>query len=158
MVEIEGLGPLLAEHPFFAGMDPSALDTVVSCCANAVYRPGSYIFREDGAADHFYLIRSGAVALEVHIPGRQAVVVETLQSGEILGWSWLIPPHTWSSDARAAETAQVIVIDGACLRRKMEADRVLGYEIYKRFLPILARRLAAHRRRVVELANATDGD
>jgi CRP-like cAMP-binding protein len=153
MVQIEGLGPTLAQHPFFSGMDPGALETVVGCCANAVYRPGSYIFREGGAADFFYLIRGGVVALEVHVPGRGAIVIETLESGEIFGWSWLISPHTWSNDARAADTLRLITVDGACLRRKMEADRVLGYELYKRFMPVLARRLTANRKRIVELAS-----
>ncbi len=47
---------------------------------------------------------------------------------------------------------RAISVDGACLRRKMEADRVLGYEIYKRFLPVMARRLHQNRERIVELA------
>jgi CRP-like cAMP-binding protein len=152
MVQIEGLGPTLAQHPFFAGMDPGALETVVGCCANAVFRPGHYIFREGGAADHFYLIRDGIIALEIHVPGRDAVVVEKLGSGEIFGWSWLVSPYMWTSDARAADNVRLIAIDGACLRRKMEADRVLGYELYKRFVPIMARRLASNHSRIVELA------
>ena len=47
---------------------------------------------------------------------------------------------------------RLLKLDGACLRGKMENDRSLGYEIYKRFLPIMARRLATSRLRIVELA------
>lgn len=152
MVQIEGLGPLVATHPFFADMDQSALDTIVGCCANEVFKTGSYLFRQGQPADKFYLIRDGRVTMEVYVPGRPSVAIETVEAGEIIGWSWLVPPYKWSNDARASDTVRVISLDGACLRGKIEADRVLGYEIYKRFLPVMARRLHQNRERIVELA------
>jgi CRP-like cAMP-binding protein len=157
MVHIEGLQPLLAEHPFFADMDPAALETIVGCCSNAVFRPGSYIFRQGEPANHFYLIREGMVSLEIYVPGHEPIVVQTLEDGEILGWSWLVPPYTWSSDARTASTARVLKLDAACLRKKMETDKVLGYEIYKRFIPLMGARLAGSRVRIVELATEPTG-
>ncbi|MDR3440895.1 cyclic nucleotide-binding domain-containing protein [Telmatospirillum sp.] len=152
MVEIEGLGPLVATHPFFTGMDPSALEIIVGCCANAVFKTGAHLYRQGEPADKFYLIRDGLVTLEVYVGGRPAIAIETVEAGEIVGWSWLVSPYKWSNDARASGTVRAISIDGACLRRKMEADRVLGYEIYKRFLPVMARRLLNNRERIVELA------
>lgn len=152
MVQIEGLGPLVATHPFFADMDQSALDTIVGCCANEVFKTGSYIYRQYEPADKFYLIRDGLVTLEAYAPGRPPIAMETVEAGEIIGWSWLIEPYKWSNDARASGTVRMVSVDGACLRRKMEADRVLGYEIYKRFMPVMARRLIQYRERIVELA------
>jgi CRP-like cAMP-binding protein len=152
MVQIEGLGPLLSEHPFFADMDKSALEIVVGCCANHVFKPGVYLYRQGEPADKFYLIREGLVSLEIYVPGRSPIAIETLEAGEIVGWSWLFPPYQWSNDCRAVDTVRAISLDGACLRRKIESDRVLGYEIYKRFLPIMARRLLNDRLRIVELA------
>ena len=156
-MKIEGLGPLVAEHPFFAGMDPAALEIVVGCCANEVFKPGAYLYRQGEAADKFYLVRDGLVAIEIYVPGRPPIAVETVEAGEIIGWSWLTPPFKWSNDARAADTVRAISIDGACLRTKMEKDRTLGYEIYKRFMPIMARRLLQNRIRIVELATEPGG-
>lgn len=152
MVDVVGLQPLLASHPFFKDMDPGALEIVVGCCSNAVFRPGSYIFRQGEPANHFYLIREGMVSMEIYVPGHQPIVVQTLEAGEILGWSWIVPPYEWSNDARVSDTARVLQLDAACLRKKMEADKVLGYEIYKRFISVMGRRLAAARMRIVELA------
>ncbi len=152
MVQIVGLEDILARHPFAEDMDPDALRTISGCCSNAVYHPGDYIFREDEPADHFFLIRSGLVALEIHVPQGPPIVVETLEAGDIFGWSWLVPPYRWTNDARASEQVHLLRLDGACLRGKMENDRSLGYEIYKRFLPIMARRLSTTRLRIVELA------
>lgn len=157
MVMVEGLGGILSSHPFFADMDPAAMEVVKGCCSNAVFRPGSYVFRRGDPANLFYLIREGMVALEIYVPGREPIVVETLEAGEIFGWSWLIPPYVWSNDARAVETTRLLQLDAACLRQKMETDRVLGYEIYKRFVPVMAGRLAGNRMRIVELATEPAG-
>jgi CRP/FNR family transcriptional regulator, cyclic AMP receptor protein len=152
MVNIVGLEDTLAHHPFAQDMNADVLSTIVGCCSNAVYHPGDYIFREGEPADNFYLIRHGLVALEIHVPQGPPIVVETLEAGDIFGWSWLLPPYRWSNDARASEQVRLLKLDGACLRGKMESDHSLGYGIYKRFLPIMARRLASDRLRIVELA------
>jgi CRP/FNR family transcriptional regulator, cyclic AMP receptor protein len=152
MVNIVGLEDTLAHHPFAQDMNADVLSTIVGCCSNAVYHPGDYIFREGEPAANFYLIRHGLVALEIHVPQGPPIVVETLEAGDIFGWSWLLPPYRWSNDARASEQVRLLKLDGACLRGKMESDHSLGYEIYKRFLPIMARRLASDRLRIVELA------
>lgn len=157
MVQIEGLGPILAQHPFFADMDPGALAIITGCCANEVVKAGSPLYRQGDPADKFYLMREGRIQLEIYVPGRPAIVVETVEAGEIIGWSWLIPPYKWSNDARAVEMTRLISVDGACLRRKMEADRTLGYEIFKRFIPIMANRLMHNRLRIVELATEPGG-
>ena len=153
MVNVVGLEDILANHPFAEDMAPEVLSTISGCCSNAVYHPGEFIFREGEPADHFFLIRQGLVALEIHVPQGPPMVVETLESGDIFGWSWLVPPFKWSNDARASEQVRLLKLDGACLRGKMENDRSLGYEIYKRFLPIMARRLATTRLRIVELTS-----
>lgn len=152
MVQIEGLGHLLAEHPFFKDMPDDVREIVVGCCANAHYRPGEFMFKEGGPADHFYLIRQGSVAVEVHAPGRlDGVVVENITEGDIIGWSWLVPPYRWTFDARAVDQVRAITIDAACLRRKIESNHELGYEMYKRFIPVMGRRIAEARLRIVEL-------
>jgi CRP-like cAMP-binding protein len=147
------LGSTLAAHPFFHDMDPVALGTIVSCAGNSIFQPGETIFRQGEAADKCYLVREGRIGLEIHVPGRQSgISIETVEAGEIVGWGWITPPYRWSTDARATETTRVLQLDATCLRRKMEDDRTLGYEIYRRFVPVMASRLAAYRSRIVELA------
>ena len=56
-----------------------------------------YLFREGDPADVFYVVRHGSVALETFVPARGAVTIETLEAGEVLGWSWLFPPTAGTS-------------------------------------------------------------
>jgi CRP-like cAMP-binding protein len=151
MPYIEGLDRVLEEHPFFKDMERGVRETIAGCAANERFKAGEYVFREGGTADRFYLIRHGSVALEVHVPGRDPVVVETLQAGDILGWSWLVPPHRWIMDARAAQLVRAVSLDAKCLRGKLDDDHALAYEMFKRFVPVMAQRLEAGRLQMVDM-------
>ncbi len=151
MGEIEGLDRLLKEHPFFQDMNPTVCTIIAGCAANERFNAGDYIFREGEPADKFYLLRHGNVALEIHTPGREPIIVETLQAGDILGWSWLVPPFKWRADARAIQLVRAISLDAKCLRGKYEGDHDLGYELFKRFVPVMARRMEASRLQIIDV-------
>ena len=142
MKTLEGI---LSRHPFFDGLDPRYIELAVGCAANVRFNAGEVIFREGEEANNFYLIREGKIALEVFSPGHGSLTVQTLDDGEILGWSWLIPPYHWRFDARAAEVTRAIAFDGKCLRDKCEQDHDMGYELLKRIASILGERLDSTR-------------
>jgi len=140
---METLKGILAEHPFLTGLKDRHLDLLVGCASNVRFDAGQFILREGEEANQFYLIRHGKVALEVLAPGHGPIIILTLGEGEVLGWSWLVPPYRWRFDARAVELTRAIVLDGKCLRTKSEEDHDLGYELLKRFAHIIEKRLAA---------------
>ncbi|MBI3193500.1 MAG: cyclic nucleotide-binding domain-containing protein, partial [Ignavibacteriae bacterium] len=107
--------------------------------------------REDEEANWFYIIRQGKVAVEAYAAERGAVIIDTVEEGDVLGWSWLIPPYNWHFDARAVELTLAIALDGKCLRNKCEHDHNLGYELLKRFAHIIEQRLEATRIRLLDL-------
>ncbi len=148
---METLERFLAEHEFFAGLDPAYLRLLVGCASNVRFDRQSYLFREREQADHFYLIRAGRVGLEIRPPHRAPVIIETLEGGDILGWSWLVPPYFWHLDARALEQVRAIALDGACLRQKCEENHDLGYEILKRFAHIMERRVQSLRMQLLDV-------
>ncbi len=145
------LETVLAEHPFFQGLEKRHLEVITGCASNATFDEGQFIFREGEEANHFYLIRQGRVALEVHAGGVGTITIQTLDAGDILGWSWLVPPYRWHFDARAVEPTRAIVLDGECLRRKCEDDHDLGYELLKRFAEIITQRLQATRLQLLDV-------
>jgi len=131
---VENLARLLKDHPFLAGMEQVHLEFLAGCAANARYAADEFLFKEGQESDASYLIRTGRVALEVSIPGRGLAQLQTVETGEVLGWSWLYPPYRWQFDARALEPVRAFRLDGNCLRAKCETDHDLGYELVKRFL------------------------
>jgi CRP/FNR family cyclic AMP-dependent transcriptional regulator len=152
MRTLEGV---LAKHPFFSGLDPRYLETAAGCASNVRFNVGDFIFKQGDEADHFYLIREGKVSLEVFAAGPGSLTVQTLTGGDILGWSWLVPPYKSMFDARAAEMTLAIVLDGKCLRDKCETDHELGYELLKRVTRVLGQGLDATRVRLVDIYSSS---
>ncbi len=140
---MDTLERIIAEHPFFAGLEPYYINLLTGCAANVRFDSGTYIFKEGEEANEFYLIRAGKVALEIFPPQRKPIMLATLGDGEILGWSWLLPPYQWKCHAHAIEQVRAIALDGRCLRGKCEQNHDLGYELLKRFAQIMELRLAA---------------
>ncbi len=151
---MQTLERVLADHPFFEGWSPQYVQLLTGCAANVRFSPGDYIVREGDAADHFYLIRHGKVAIETESPGQGAIWIQTVEDGDVLGWSWLVPPYRWRFDARATEDVRALSLDGKCLRGKCEDDHDLGYELYRRVCHIMEQRLQATRTQLLEFHTA----
>src|ERR1700758_2694465 len=101
------LDELIAAAPVFAGLEPAHLALIAGCGRNEHVAAGATLHREGAPADTFHLIREGAVALEVHAPGRGPLVIETLHEGDVVGWSWLFEPYRWQLDARAVSACRL---------------------------------------------------
>jgi CRP/FNR family transcriptional regulator, cyclic AMP receptor protein len=154
---MKGIQALLHDHPFFEGMAEADLAALAGCAWNEQFESGRTIAREGDAAERFYLVRHGRIALLTHGGSRGWLTVETLQDGDILGWSWLIPPYRWQFDARASAATRVTAFDGTCLRDRCERDTRLGYELVRRFAGELARRSAAARLQLLDVYGGDRG-
>ena len=142
---------LLSEVPVFAGLAPDRVALIAGCAVNGVFSDGEYLLREGDRADRFFVVRAGRVAIQTHAPQGGAVTIETLHEHDVVGWSWLVPPHRAQFDARALDTVHAIVFDGACLRGKCDADPSLGYELLQRFSALIVERLQATRLRLIDV-------
>ena len=127
--------------PLFGHLDGAQLALIEECASDARFEPGEQLFREGDAARSFFVIRTGTVAIEVFVPVRGAVRIETLSLGEALGWSWLFPPYRRQFDARALTGVHTTVFHAECLRAKCDADPVLGYELMRTFAQVLVERM-----------------
>jgi CRP/FNR family cyclic AMP-dependent transcriptional regulator len=145
------LKPILSRQEIFKDLNEGYLDMIVACASNVRFNTGTFIFREGEPANKFYLIREGKVALQIHHPGRGALMIETLGEGDLLGWSWLFPPYQWQFDALVVDRMRAIAMDGKCLREKCEQDYHLGYDLMKRFSRIMTLRLQAARLQLLDL-------
>ncbi len=147
---MEIIDTIISEHSFFAGMSPDLLHVITECASDVRFDAGSCIFKEGDEANAFYLIREGCVALEIFTP-QKVIILDTLVSGDVLGWSWLLPPFHWRFNARAKADLEAIVLDTVSLRVKCEQNHDLGYELLKRFTRIVERRLNAMRSHLLDV-------
>ena len=148
---METLDALIRDAPVFAGLADEHLELVAGCGSNVRFDEDAVLFRDGDPADVFYLVRQGSIALETFVPARGPVTIETIEAGEVVGWSWLFPPYRWHFDARALTLVRATAFDGACLRDKCAADPALGYELMSRFAQVLIERLQWTRLRLLDV-------
>ncbi len=148
---------LLAEHDFFAPISSEHLDVLAGCGRNEVFPAGTLIMREGDAADHFFVLREGRVAISTHVPQREPLVVATLGPGDVLGRAWLVPPHRWRFDAIAVQETHAIRLERACLQEKCDADPALGYAVMQRFAQTTATLLDAARLQLIDVYGDAHG-
>jgi len=108
------------------------------------------IFEAGGRADRFWVIRSGAVSLDQRVNSLQRVTVASLGAGDLLGWSWLFPPHEWDFGAEAFSPVRAYEFEAAAVLRLCEEDTQLGLALVRSVAEILAHRLEMTRGKLME--------
>jgi CRP/FNR family transcriptional regulator, cyclic AMP receptor protein len=109
------------------------------------------VFREGDVAQHVYLVVFGNVSLDICAPGVGCKRVMTIGPGEILGWSALLEQTRMSATARTLEITRVVELDAAPLLMMCEKELALGYEIMRRTMLALAKRLSATRMQLLDV-------
>jgi CRP-like cAMP-binding protein len=141
----------IASHKFLSGLSEQHRMLLASGARYFTAAPGELLAREGETAKTFYLIQAGHVVVSLHTPERGVVPVQTVGPGEIVGWSWLVPPHHWQFDCRAADKVEGLAFDAERLRQKCEQDHELGYQLLKRLVAVIANRLAATRVQLLDI-------
>ena len=155
---MQTIAELLTDVPALAALSPEHRDTIAGCARHRAYRDGETIMGAGEAANAFHVVRHGAVALQTFVPRGGPVIVETLHEGELLGWSWLVPPYRVAFDCLAVGAVETIEFDGACLRGKCEADPALGYDLLKLVASVMLERLQETRLRLLDVYGRPAGD
>ncbi|OJF84332.1 hypothetical protein NS14008_15255 [Nocardia seriolae] len=115
------------------------------------YPAGRRLIVEGQRADRCWLLQSGRVLLDAAVPGRGDIVVQTLSAGDLLGWSWLVPPYRWHFGAVTAEPVRAIEFDATRLAEFADADPGFGHALTLLLFEALLERLQATRARLLDL-------
>ncbi|MCL6669965.1 MULTISPECIES: cyclic nucleotide-binding domain-containing protein [Streptomyces] len=132
-------------------LSPEYRERLMGMAREVSYPEGARLFEEGGHADRFWIIRTGTVDLDMRVPGRQAAVIDSLGHNELLGWSWLYPPHTWHLGAEAVTPLRAYQFDAAQVRAECQRDAEFGRTVAEWVGRIVAHRLQAARTRLLDL-------
>jgi len=149
-VRTSTIGDELARQRSLATLEPADLDLLAGCARLEVHPAGTFLAREGQPADRFWVLRRGRVAVEL-ATGPAALVIETRSAGDVVGWSWIFPPHRWVYDVVVAERAHVVRVDTACLLDKCDRDPAFGYRLMRCFAGLVVAQLEATRLRLLDL-------
>lgn len=144
------LNDYLAAQKFFSGMNPESIEFLARCAAERHFEQGQFLFHEGERAQMFYLLRDGRIAVEIPAIIGPTLEVQNVGAGQILGWSWLIPPYKWNFQARAEQPSDALEFDGKTILARCEAQPAFGYELLKRFAALMSERLDAARLKMMD--------
>jgi CRP/FNR family transcriptional regulator, cyclic AMP receptor protein len=151
--------PGFADHEFLRGMSPEDVELLSGAAVRVSIPPGRRLFDEGATADKCWLLTAGHVALDLHRqPGQPNLIVETLGRGDVLGFSWLAPPHRWQFGAQTVEPTTAFELNGADVMALCDRRPELGYQLALRMLAAAVRRLQATRIRLLDLYGAPHQD
>lgn len=148
-------------HPFLQAFTPDQAEALSRLAKKTRFQAGQVIFRQRETADGFYLIETGQVRLEFELSRekKEAVPIQIIGPGELLGVSWLFQPYKWEFSAIASGEVNAKFFPAAAVREQCGHDPELGYKLIEEIARVLTRRLQAtrHKLRVfVERASHAD--
>ncbi|GAA2539958.1 MULTISPECIES: cyclic nucleotide-binding domain-containing protein [Streptomyces] len=126
-------------------------DRLMRLAREVSFEAGTRIFEEGRRADRFWIIRTGTVLLDLHVPGRRAAVIESLGHGELLGWSWHYPPYVWQLGAEALSPVRAWEFDAGAVRAVCAQDAEFGRSVATWVGRVVTHRLQASRMRLLDL-------
>ncbi|MFJ1730564.1 cyclic nucleotide-binding domain-containing protein [Streptomyces sp. NPDC088254] len=132
-------------------LEPVHRERLMRLAHDVSFEAGLRLFEEGRPADRFWIVRTGTVALDLHVPGRRPAVVESLGRGELVGWSWHFPPYLWHLGAEAMTPVRAWEFDAEEVRVMCAADPAFGRAIAVWVGCAVAQRLQATRVRLLDL-------
>ncbi len=142
---------ILADHPFFKEIPREHLARVALQATISRFDKGEVIFREGSDARNFYLVLKGRVIIETLLPHQGLVNIQTVEAGEMLGWSWLVPPFRYRFGARTVQPTELAIFNGKHLLEVFEKDPQLGYQFLRRVLVAITERLEQTRLQLLNI-------
>ncbi|WP_411728313.1 Crp/Fnr family transcriptional regulator [Methyloglobulus sp.] len=140
----------LSSHEFFSGFNGDILKFLSECSSTCEIKKGWILFRQGESADKFYVVRNGYISIQIPAIIGPNLEIQTLSKGQVLGWSWLIPPFKWNFQAMAEEDSELLMFDGIAILARCEQEPKFGYGLLKKFAELMSLRLDAARQKMMD--------
>jgi len=118
------------------------------------FEAGQVILDEAATVPFLGIVEAGRVALRLHVPGRGTVTIVTIEPGELLGWSAVVPPYRATSEAVAVEATRLVTYDAVALRARLAAEPTLAAAILPALLAGVSDRLKTSWQQLLDVFGA----
>jgi CRP/FNR family transcriptional regulator, cyclic AMP receptor protein len=133
------------------GLEPEMRSRLASLGRLEILPEGSTITREGEPTRDCGVVLRGRVALRMRVPERGMVTILTVEPGDVVGWSALVPPYRATSTAVALESTELALFDGERLRTELTRQPELAAQVYPMLLQAVSRRLEGTRLQLLDL-------
>jgi CRP-like cAMP-binding protein len=135
---------------FLAHLSPRVQEKLLALGETFRYAGGQTVFHEGDPSLYLYIVKSGQVAIDVHIPPKGRRSIMTAGPGDLFSWSALVEPRLETASARAVEETEALGIKGGTLMDLCREDPELGFEVYRELAELIGARLIATRLQLLD--------
>lgn len=116
----------LAGVPLFQGVPPERLGRIVDLGRSVHAAAGEFFFREDEAAEHFFVLTSGRVKLTQLTPEGHQIVLRVIGPGEAFGGVGAFGEPAYPISAEAADRSTALAWTSAAMRHLFETENPMA--------------------------------
>lgn len=151
----------LKETRFFKGLDDGELAQLASICHERSYAAGEICQAEGQTSNSVQVIVKGRLGAILCLPNvtycSNEIILETLNKGDLFGWSALIKATPWST-LRVLDEADVLHIEADDFANLCESNNHMGYVLMKNLSILIASRLRKNRMSILNAFVAMKGE
>ncbi len=121
------------------GLGARELEEFMMRCHQKQYADGTNLFMENTEATNLYMIVEGGIELHFEMPKRENAdtTIAVLKPGEAVGWSAVVPPHTYRLSGYTSGKTTLLQVDRDTLLELFDSNYHLAY-IFMRNIAELA--------------------
>jgi CRP-like cAMP-binding protein len=141
----------LLRETAFSGLHPAIVARLAPLGRLIRFAEGATPVREGEACDWLGVVIDGRFALRLRPPGGEDRTILSVEPGDVVGWSSVLPSATATSTVVAVAPTTAVVFDGGRLRAALSTDCELAAAVYERLLGAVTRRLVATRLQLLDV-------
>jgi CRP/FNR family cyclic AMP-dependent transcriptional regulator len=138
--------------PWFRDLEPAMFEKLAHIAGIVDLAKGEPLFNEGDKEDFVYIVINGRIGLEIFVPARGRIRIETAEPMDLVGWSSVTPVvRQRTAGARAVIDSRLLSLDAEKLRALCDEDHDLGYHVMRRIANIIASRLMVTRLQLLDI-------
>ena len=110
MAEPHHFAKILAANPFFAGLGPTAIETIAMLCVTRSLAAGENLFHKGDPGNALYAVRRGQVQIATGTDDGRRLTLNLLGSGDVFGEIALLDGRPRTADALATEPTELFMV------------------------------------------------
>jgi CRP-like cAMP-binding protein len=121
----------LTGHDLFQALRPEQLRAISDAAEEISLAAGESVFQRGDRAEHLFVVLEGHVALR--LPSREGIstLIDEVDRGTVFGSCVCVQLETYRLNARCTEDCKLLKVRAATLKKLLDDDPVLGYEVQK---------------------------
>ena len=144
--------------PIVGTLPPGPRERLLALVTRRELDAGATFMHEGDLTKSMSIIVRGRIALRLRVPERGAVTILTLDPGDIVGWSAIVPPYRATTSATTLEPTELATLPAEELRAILASDAEVAAAFLPRVMETIAARVEATRDQLLDLFRGVEVD